>query len=894
MRKEPVSAMIVLLGGVCLQWPALAQNPPPQQQVTVVVDNANVQPPQPVKAVSVSVMFQDVTDARGVTNSDGQVLLQISSGAAQQSNLRVEVSGAGDLVIYQPPEGALSALPTNVNVALLPKGSPALLGPAQIQAMLHRMSLQIATLQKQNAALQTQVKAAPQQKPDLGAAIADWAQSNGFSAAQVDSQVQQWAQSIENQATASDEQKALAQLALKNFGAAAQLFTQASDADLQAVNAVNAQEQALQAQVKALQEAQASLLARQVSALTQLLNHTEQAAGAYQLNLQYHQATQTLQSAENTVDAQYKANATSDFQRLSLRAAWDVATASWMEGQITGADQSLPLLAQAASDFKSLARQYESLNDGQLMAEAVCNYAVVLLAEGVRVNGDQAFALLDQSRQAYTAALTYYTKDKTPQDWSLAENNLALVLLQEASRVSGDQATTLFEQAMQADQNALEVRTKDAMPDQWAQSETIQGSILVSQGERADPTKSAPLLQQAVQIFQGALTILTKANHPLEWGETQVFLGRAYNDLSLRTAKDQQMPFLQQAVQSFENALQVFAQASSPQEWGQAELYLGSALITESYVSGNNASTLLSQAVQALGNAGQVFTSGDTLAQPWASSQVLLGNALVFEALNSTSDKALPLLDQAVQAFGNALKIYSPTGKLVQPWALTELGLSFAFIAEGERASGDKATAAIDQAVQGYEAVLKVFTQADLPQQWAGAQLGLAFGLMFQALRAAPADAKSLFDQSAQAIHNSLQVYTQAGLPQFWAPAQLSLVELDLVREDFSGCLKQDAVLTDDALVPYHAFVRDALKLACQWGAQDKPSAQTTAKALLAQPFPSQFTLVDGAPAIYYLQTAPFFASGRAAWVALFDALQNDSGSSFTAALQQLVPLLQQ
>ena len=77
---------------------------------------------------------------------------------------------------------------------MLPKGSPALLGPAQIEAMLHRTLVQVNTLQKQVSTLKQNAAAAQNQKPDLGAAIAQWAVANGFSSAQVDQQVQQWAQ----------------------------------------------------------------------------------------------------------------------------------------------------------------------------------------------------------------------------------------------------------------------------------------------------------------------------------------------------------------------------------------------------------------------------------------------------------------------------------------------------------------------------------------------------------------------------------------------------------------------------------------------------------------------------------------------------------------------------
>ncbi len=43
----------------------------------------------------------------------------------------------------------------------------------------------------------------------------------------------------------------------------------------------------------------------------------------------------------------------------------------------------------------------------------------------------------------------------------------------------------------------------------------------------------------------------------------------------------------------------------------------------------------------------------------------------------------------------------------------------YALADEGERASGDKAAALFDQAVQAYRSALEVYTKADLPQDWA-------------------------------------------------------------------------------------------------------------------------------------------------------------------------------
>ena len=157
--------------------------------------NVLPQPPQPVKAVRVSLSYLDssvlVTDAQEVTNSQGQALLLVSPGVNQRGDLRIEITGAVDLAIYQPADGQLPALPATVKVSLLPKGSPALLGPAQIEAMLHRSLLQVSSLQKQINTLKQNAATEQSQKPDLGPALAAWAQANGFSSAQVDQQVQQ-------------------------------------------------------------------------------------------------------------------------------------------------------------------------------------------------------------------------------------------------------------------------------------------------------------------------------------------------------------------------------------------------------------------------------------------------------------------------------------------------------------------------------------------------------------------------------------------------------------------------------------------------------------------------------------------------------------------------------
>ena len=523
MRRKVKSAILLLLGIGCVGISTPAQQPASLQNVTVVVVDAEVDPTQPVKAVRVSLDYLDsavlITDAQDVTNSRGEALLAVTPDMIQRGDLRIEITGATGLVIYQPADGQLAALPSKLTVTLLPKGSTALLGPSQIEAMLRRETLQVNSLQKQNRALQGEIAKGQNQNQsenqgqnqtqDLSAAFAEWATQNGFSSAEVNQQVQQWAQDIQRRSQqATLQQKALAEVALKQYGAAAQLFDQAADAD---VEDLDAEEQALMDATR--------------TKLGQLIKDREQSAGAYQLNLQYHQATQTLESAEATADAEYKKHPDDKgFHELRLQAVTAAADARWHEGEVSPASESLPLLAQSAGDFQSLAHEYTELGDRQEAAAAQRGLGLALDDEGERASGDKSSALLDQAVQAFQNALEVYTKTDLPHDWASTQVDLGGALVREGQRAIGDESVALLDQAVQAFQNALEVYTKADLPRYWARTQMDLGVALLDEGERASGDKSAALLDEAVQAFQNALQVYTKADLPQYWAMTQMNL----------------------------------------------------------------------------------------------------------------------------------------------------------------------------------------------------------------------------------------------------------------------------------------------------------------------------------------------------------------------------------
>ena len=114
------------------------------QPVVITVSNKHFDPPSWVAGVRVTLSYFDgsekITDARDRTNHEGKTELRVSEDALQRGDLRVEVDEAAGLVVYEPREGLLTAIPKTLEIALLPKGSPALLNPAQIEAMLDRLS----------------------------------------------------------------------------------------------------------------------------------------------------------------------------------------------------------------------------------------------------------------------------------------------------------------------------------------------------------------------------------------------------------------------------------------------------------------------------------------------------------------------------------------------------------------------------------------------------------------------------------------------------------------------------------------------------------------------------------------------------------------------------------
>jgi tetratricopeptide (TPR) repeat protein len=263
------------------------------------------------------------------------------------------------------------------------------------------------------------------------------------------------------------------------------------------------------------------------------------------------------------------------------------------------------------------------------------------------------------------------------------------------------------------------------------------------------------------------------------------------------------------------------------------------------------------------------------------------------EGEGASGDKAAGLLDEAVRAYRSALEVYTKANQ-PQEWASAQNNLGIALMDAEEWAGADKAAGLLDQAVQAYRSALEVRTKADLPQDWAATQNNLGLALEEEGELASGDRAVALFDQADQAYRSALEVYTKADLPEKWAGTQMNRMELNLWAGHFTVCLQQAAVLEDNSLPPPGLAIRDAMKLACQWGTGDRGAAAATETALASKPPVFQTDFWDFTGTIHFLSHSPAFEKGRASWIALFTSLQNGDSAGMTAALHQIEPLLQQ
>ena len=397
----------------------------PAQQtrlLPVTVLDVHVDPPRPVPHARLQIGALNgtliVSQGKLLTNDRGMVSVPINAETIGGGKLviSIEPADAPMLVIFEPAAGVVEALPENLTVKLLPKGSPVLLGPAQIEALIFKYTQNTNFLRAQNASLRAELseserklEAANQAKQELDEAQAEWAQQYGFSADEVRQKVAAWAADIRaQQVKATLRQRMLAAFVSGDYAEAARL---AQQGEAESDNELDNE-----------QEAYLKTLRR---SLRDRLEFAGTEARAQQAQLRYDLGTAAFNAAsKRAIDAHTKFPEDAELRGLWIRAAIEDAYSECEEAEGTDPAKSQALLQSAVNMLRSLLSDLRLPAEGPQWASTKINLGVALMNQSERLSGEESLHVLGEAVEAYRQALQVYTRETVPQEWAGTQNNL--------------------------------------------------------------------------------------------------------------------------------------------------------------------------------------------------------------------------------------------------------------------------------------------------------------------------------------------------------------------------------------------------------------------------------------------------------------------------------------
>lgn len=222
-----------------------------------------------------------------------------------------------------------------------------------------------------------------------------------------------------------------------------------------------------------------------------------------------------------------------------------------------------------------------------------------------------------------------------------------------------------------------------------------------------------------------------------------------------------------------------------------------------------SAASLLNQSLK--------YWTPEVSATHWAMAQNSLGAALRTLGMRTGGQAGLKALNDAVQAYEAALRVRTETS-MPADWATTQNNLGSALQTLGVRTGGEAGLKALNDAVQAYEAALRVRTETDMPASWAATQNNLGAALQNLGERAGDEAGRKALNDAVQAYQRALRVYTEADMPADWAATQNNL---GTVLQTLGGMTAGEAGLEalDDAIRAYQSAlrVRTETDMPTQW-----------------------------------------------------------------------------
>ena len=219
-----------------------------------------------------------------------------------------------------------------------------------------------------------------------------------------------------------------------------------------------------------------------------------------------------------------------------------------------------------------------------------------------------------------------------------------------------------------------------------------------------------------------------------------------------------------EALNAYTEVLKKYTREDVLLDWAMTQNNLGNALADQGKREGKP--ELLEQALIAFNEALRVFTPEDNTSFQWAVTQNNLGNAL--QTLGSRK-RGQELLGQAVDAYTEALRVFTPE-EMSRHWAMTQHNLGSALADQGKREGKPEL---LEQAVHAYTEVLKVYTREDMPLDWAMTQNNLGSVLADQGKQEGRPE---LLEQAVHAYTEALRVFTPEDNTSFqWAMTKNNL-----------------------------------------------------------------------------------------------------------------------
>jgi hypothetical protein len=894
-------------------------------QVTVTVTDNHVTPNKPVAGVRVWLTFQDgtehVTDDQQRTNKAGQARLWLSPAAMEQ-HLRVEITEAPGLMIYTPADGVLGdKVPATLQVSLLPKGSPAFLKPAQIEAMMNRLWSAMRKnqeLMKELTQAKEEVTQAKNEKSDFDLALEEWASDHGLVYAELDQKLREWAQDIEtHQEGKSLTLLAEAALGLRNYEEAGRLYHQSGEASLRAFKRDEEQEE--RATKKKRQD------------LFDYVQSLAKSAWAFQSKSLYTQASVVAEEARTQVDAIYRRNSTD----AAIRHSWALANlvalyiewaqARWALSHQSHVAESARQLADVIAKSKEMLTQIRQQDEPEYHAFMSIVVIVGSMYLGEVSDSKRAADLRNEAVEYAKAVVDSWDKAKDPGTWAHFEEIYAVTLAAKAGRGFTDaqwsvaQAVQGINDAVDAFSSTLDIyKTAGDLRD-WAEAKTRIADLLSLEGQNPTIPREArnEVLSRAEAAYQDALSQTDKSKDPVGWSTLQAAIGEVDGTRAMIGDPSHSAEQWARAVSALTDALQARPKEEDLEHWANVEHSLALVLENEGEATpGAAGAGFLEESARDYVEECKVF-SKDGFPQRWARAQADRASVLHQEAGRLEPAKSAPIYAEAAAGYQAALAVFTREA-YPQRWAAAQIGIGQALAAQADHLEPTQSIDLYVQAAAADKAALEVFTKQGYPQGWAEANLQMATSLGAEGTRMQGAAAKPVLKESVAAFLDLLELYPKdpgllsrvIGIEHDYLgefdqayvmtkrleeaqPSdgnKLNLAEAAMTDGKFAECMDVVKGTDESKLEGEYALVRRALMLSCAWGAGDRAGARAAAGSLVeAAPAAKHGWNTNGDRG--YLSGAKEFAVGRERWIGLYQAIQDGDAKAIADSAQALTKL---